>query len=312
MWETKVLPWLKPIVSLIKEEYAVGAVFILGTVFALVRAKKREWIFLSFILTVYISVSRCAVFRPHYHLAAMPIMAVLSARLLLDISSKISSGKKSTLISLIAALVIVIPSAFRIVAMDYKMTQPDSRIIAKEWIEANIPRNSKIALFTVRYRECPPIISYQGEFDSVDYGPRARKTYTDSALGDLLQGYFDNNKTYRIYRLEKELPEQEALAMLKSPYQDDPYLINVYKSSWHSISELKRKGIQYIILPSYLYQRYFLNQAPAQGHPLRQAFLRDKNYFQALLDSKEITLIKEIKPGPSNLGPTLKILKVNY
>src|SRR5690606_36573664 len=62
----------------------------------------------------------------------------------------------------IAAGVVVI-SAFPVVSLlkhNYMWTRPDTRVIAKDWIEANVPSGAKVLMDGMEYRfiQSPPLV----------------------------------------------------------------------------------------------------------------------------------------------------------
>ncbi|MFC1631624.1 ArnT family glycosyltransferase [Candidatus Omnitrophota bacterium] len=305
--------WLRPLAQLAQKEYLLGISFIVGTIYALIRPQRRDWIFLSFILPSFLYLGHWTTFKFHYLLVILPFCAILAARLLIDLPQRLMPGKKAFWLSSILVILILLPSGYKIADLNWRMSHPDVRIIAKEWIENNIPQGTKIALFVTRYRDCPQIVSQLGEFDSIDYGPRARKTYANPALSELLDQYFSQQKTYKIYRLEKQLSDAavaQILADFPAEYQQDPYLKHLYQRDWHSLAELKIKGVEYIIISSFTYGKYFGVSAPEEGNPTRPFFLKGRSYYQMLLSSPELQLVKEFQPGANNLGPELKLIKI--
>jgi hypothetical protein len=65
------------------------------------------------------------------------------------------------------ALLVVAPSIYRVIQYDTQLSQKDIRIIAKEWIEENIPKDKKLALYT-HYWSNPQVQSpHAGAYERV-------------------------------------------------------------------------------------------------------------------------------------------------
>jgi hypothetical protein len=84
-----------------------------------------------------------------YMLPIMPALWLLSSRAVAAVS-------KRHWIAMVAGLacITVIPVVM-LIRHDYEKTQSDTRVIAKEWIEANIPSGAKILMDGFRYRFIP-------------------------------------------------------------------------------------------------------------------------------------------------------------
>lgn len=295
---------------LIKEEAAVGVIFLSGMVYCLFKPKKEHWIFLSFILVFLLLTARYSKTSLHYILPIFPAMAILGAVFLDKIFSSLWS--KSRLLCQIFSLLLSISILVKVCQAEGSFLSKDSRITAKEWIEQHIPENSKIALFALRYRDLPPIVSVSEEFSSMDYGPKARKVYRDKRLEDLLRNYYSDTNTYRIYKLEKEFSDETANKLLSSGgIQNDIYLKGCYKQDWKSLAELKTQGIEYLVISSFLSELYEDKNMPPRNHPLYILYKNGREYFYKLLHSSEVVLLKEIIPK-SDLGPTIRIYRMVY
>jgi MFS family permease len=62
-------------------------------------------------------------------------------------------------LTVVGALVVATPSLAISARQDYELTRPDTRIVAKQWIEANIPSGAKILMDGMRFRfvQSPPL-----------------------------------------------------------------------------------------------------------------------------------------------------------
>jgi len=302
-------PWLWIITHLLKNEFVVGLIFLIGIIYCLCKSRKTHWIFLPFALTFILLVGKSSKASLHYLLPIFPAMSILGAIFLDRVFSFLSEKNKIAYVTVFLLFLILTP--IKVFQHEGSLLNKDSRIIAKDWIEQNIPADSKIALFTLRYRDLPPLVSYRGEFSSVDYGPKARSIYQDKGLMNLLDKYYSDVKTYRIYKLEKEIPNEEVDILLSAMgLRNNYYLKSCYKQGWRSLDEIKSHGIEYLILSSFLYKLYD-GTLPVMTHPLHILSKRNKEYFDDLMNSKELRLIKEVE-SQGSLGPTIKIYQIIY
>jgi 4-amino-4-deoxy-L-arabinose transferase-like glycosyltransferase len=113
---------------------------------------RHRWdIIWTVLIVVFIGVMWAAD-RSHaerYMLPIMPALWLLSSR-------AVAAMSKRHWIAMVAGLacVTVIPVAM-LIRHDYEKTQSDTRVIAKEWIEANVPSGAKILMDGFRYRFIP-------------------------------------------------------------------------------------------------------------------------------------------------------------
>lgn len=296
------LPYLWVIISFIKTEGLIGAVFIIGVIYSFFKPDKNKWLCLSFVVPVFLYTGMWQKNSLHYLLAVFPVMALLGGVFLAE------AFKRRRLLILVTC-VIILPSAINIARADYKMFHKDTRVLAKEWIEKNLMAGGRIALETVRYRDHPPIISYGAEFASIDYGPKGRKTYSSPRLDKLLGEYFNSHKTYKIYPLQEERAEAQIDVLIPSKYRGDMYVRDCYRYRWKKPQDLKREGIEYIILSSYVYKKFTDIPLPAQDSPLFLPAKEGREYFESLFSSDKLALIKEFVPD-RNYGPVLKIYRI--
>jgi hypothetical protein len=297
--------------DLLKADLTIGFIFIIGVIYCIFRKKRYDWLFLSAIISLYLFTAKWQKADLHYITMVFPYMALMAACMLNDLYMHILRDKKG--IACIGLAILFIFPITKIIKNDLLLLEKDTRIQAKEWIESNIPSASKIAMYSVRYRNDPPIISsLDSEFYTFDFGPKAQDRFLNKNFKDLLFSYLNSQKTYRIYRLEKRINESELSKILaKINYKADArYLRSYYQEEWFGISELKEKSVEYIILSSFLYRRYTdinLNT----DHPLYIKFVKDKVYFNNLMNSKDLILLKEFN-SENKIAPSIRIYKLVY
>lgn len=134
----------------------------LGLILFLLRPSKKEIILLSYPLLLFVLVGTWKAKAVRYILPLTPFLILFSAWTLDAVSQKIEKflvihSKKISILSkaIFPVLLIfcLVHPLYKTIRFDYSLTQKDTRTLAKEWIENNIPINSKIALEMY----CPPL-----------------------------------------------------------------------------------------------------------------------------------------------------------
>jgi len=129
-----------------------------GLILGFIKSRKREWILFSAPIVLQITVSTWKTYATRYMLPAAPFF-ILIAAFFMDwlLSLKPFKGgaaaaggkpwmdKKGWLSAALVGLV-VLPSAVKVAKFDINLILPDTRTVAKEWIEANLPPKTRIAM----------------------------------------------------------------------------------------------------------------------------------------------------------------------
>lgn len=131
--------------DLILKEGAGLLLFGIAGVGILWRNNRRAWWILVPLLIIYIlEISRWRTYADRYLLPALPLMGILAVMSWEAIISKIKSDSIRTIVSILLILFLVLPPAI----INYHLTKDlfcqDTRTIALEWIEENIPPGTRI------------------------------------------------------------------------------------------------------------------------------------------------------------------------
>ncbi len=122
-------------------------VAILGLAFALFRHKAQDLVLLEFPILLFVTLNGGPNFA-RYAVPLLPFLTIAAANLLYQMSQWSLHWLPPRLSSLALVVVIVglaIPSFLNIVRFDFMITQPDTRLLAGQWIQANVPGGTKIA-----------------------------------------------------------------------------------------------------------------------------------------------------------------------
>ncbi|MCG3772261.1 MAG: hypothetical protein JW384_03468 [Nitrosomonadaceae bacterium] len=287
-------PWVWVPEGMITTEMVLGIVMVAGVLYAFIRPTKHDWLLLSYTLFYLVYVGSWAKAGMGYLLPVWPVLALFAGRLIAQLSSRFAD--KSQAFALIAALLLVSPQIIQTGITDYRMSNRDTLLIAKDWIEDNIEPGAAIAISGYTYT--PPLVAYGGDINSTGV-----TTYDNPDFRLKFDKFLAQSKTYKLYDL---LLKTQSV----SQPTNDPYVDSVYARRFKSVAQLKSEGMQYIMVTSYEYNLYLATKPPPSGHPLRAAYDEGRNYYADLLVSAQLAPVREFTPTSQNLGPVIKIYRV--
>jgi len=325
--------------ELVRQDLLLGVAMVCSIFYSLFKRKAYDWLYLVFIFSYLYFVSNWGFRYLHDILSILPIMCVFSARMLVETIGE----KKRARYAYLLLILMVIPLLSRELIVDNKKTHKDTRIIAKEWIEANIPSGAKIgvdwSVFSVPLESSVPFLLRN---------PIAKKYYLENlepVIGKDYARHLAGKKVYDIEELmiwskeplwPKEMPQELIKEAEKKIVYRDLYSRFIFKDMQKVINEDKS---QYIIISSYAWG-IFLPDSKSDKKCLFNPFILDRvglNYSQAdhYIDDKRhgylfymvkqgrdfynslfeerhegVRLIKEFRPQ-DNLGPIILIYKVD-
>ena len=148
-----------------------------GAVLSLIKRKYPDILLLSFPLCYYAAISLTKTPVARYTVAIYPFLLLLASIFILFLTKHFLSFPKAFLTGIIIVSLSI--PFFNDIKLTYYFCQKDTRQMALEWIEENIPKNSKIA-----YEILGPDLS----------SIRGMMTYSEFSLGD---------KTFKYYQAKK-------------------------------------------------------------------------------------------------------------
>lgn len=235
---------------------------VLGILLALFRHKRRDVLLLSFPIFYFLYVGSWQVVYGRYMIPILPMLCILAASAVFALVKKF---KRSNLVlGALVGLVLVQP-AWEVVRNDHILTQIDTRTLAKEWIDENLPDKSTIAMDTI-----------YGYFLDPFYLPSLRKA----------TGADDPEKGFYL------LPWSKISEM--TPHED----------SEKFLADWKERGIDYLIISSLVYGRYF-SESTEELRPGVKDVQADYNFFEG-----NFKLLKEFSPDGVRPGPVIKVYQV--
>lgn len=138
--------------------WPLGLCSLAGVAYGIWRHQKKDILLLCFPLVFLAFLGTLAHQSNSYILPILPLVVILAARFLVEVTSRLVRSKRTQnfVIASFVSGILLLPGVgvtryFQIV------TQEETRIEAKKWIEANIPSGSRIALEAY----CPPLSSQE-------------------------------------------------------------------------------------------------------------------------------------------------------
>jgi len=325
--------------ELVRQDYFLGVILLLGLFYSLYKHTRYDIIFLVYLITNLLVFSNWGFRLIHDMLGVMPILCVFGARMLSDLLKRIKFKEFS--IGILSCLV-VIPLVYDSVIIDIKKSNPDTRQLAKTWIEQNISPASRVAIDWYVFS-----VPLNSEIPLYFRNPVAIKYYNEQVPTKIKTMYADYLKNKPVYEISEAMsPLDEPLwpsdmpvqvkekAARHAVYQD--IYSKFHFRSWES---LKKDNAKYLIISSYLYGYFLLNSDPNKKY-LFNPFIKDRpwinfsqadhyindnrygliyfisrdarNFYLPLLNNRlsNVILVKEFKPDKLHLGPVIKIYKL--
>lgn len=123
---------------------------LLGLLLALVYRKPQDLVLLSYIVISWLIISTQRIFFARFLMPILPPMLLLAAsgivRGVETVSKKLSINRYSNLATILIIFIVSLQPLINSIYSDILLTRTDTRTLAKQWIEANIPEGSKIAI----------------------------------------------------------------------------------------------------------------------------------------------------------------------
>jgi len=216
-----------------------------------------------------------------YMLPVVPALWLLGARAIDFFSVKTRKAYVA------APAVIVAVPLFALVRHDYEFTRPDTRIVAKEWIERNVPPDSKILMDGMQYRfvQSPPLTPNRAAVD--------RRLRRAGEAERISRGI--SKRTLEIYA--------EAMSRLKGPAYD--LHSTVFGLAVKDLDYYFENAFDYIVTSSLIADRY-------EREMDRKRFPESARFYDRLKTDPRVRPVYSVGPVPwRRRGPTIRIYKLD-
>lgn len=175
--------------------------------------------------------------------------------------------KKVALSAVLAFFTLSILLLFRWSAlMSYSYTLPDSRTVAKEWIDANLPADSKVLVDLLPFS--PPLEMSRSQLEKFHEVAVRDNHYKKEYFRLKLAAYPKDQKGFQIYIAKRSPLELGVLQKHLDEAQKTQDLVEVTgdERTWE---EIEKKGIEYLIINSWS-EANGLNNYPALAQFYRE------------------------------------------
>jgi hypothetical protein len=258
--------------------------------------KMRALAMLSFVIIFYVQMgaSRFLV-APYYLIPVMPFIVLMMAECVVAILSKLRtlSGRQKSLKaigSLLIIMLVFLPPTWNTLMHEISLTGKNTRYLAKEWIEANIPSGSKILMDSGKsFNSYAPTIAENRE--SIE---RMMSYAKDNiSQGKILQEIVDKNAIVYYEMLLKTVPEKSY-----------DITSTMYGLQVNSIDYYLAEGYQYFIISSD-------RKESRSGDYAKENIPDVARFYDSLDTDHRVNLIHVIAPTIVNKGDTFLIYKLN-
>jgi hypothetical protein len=272
----------------------LGIFFCILMIYSIIKSvssrNTAELLILSFIIPFYLIVgaSRFMVYT-RYMVPLMPFVFILSSKYLVQIVRNLQFKLKrpKSILVIVSILLLILPIV-ELIKFERLVSGKDTKILAKEWIEKNIPFGSKILMDTGKaFNTIGPKIN--GNKESIMRRLNQQKEAIQKKDRKKTAGKIDNNALIYYNLLMKTIPE------------------NSYDiTSTNNGLEVKDIGFyisnkfQYIIIVKNIKDR-------TKNEYFRKKYPSVAEFYKSLDDLQRLELIKKIEPTFKNRGHTYLI-----
>ena len=282
----------------------VGFLALLSLGYALFRRRPADLILLSMPLFLGGFLMLFAVKEPHHMLIAFAPISILSASLLVDLTGWLIRRPilQPVVLTLTTIFLLIVPAKTSF-QRSYQLTIPDTRVLAKDWIEKSIPPNSKVLMDSGKFylgALGPPLRLSRWTLEQfIARGESLNGKVLASRDGTRRTGYSGEAEYFRYHlRTLDSQPGYDVIQILHDSGSSRPEVLD--------LEEYIPLGVEYVITSSYARGNYSLNGETTRLHP--QVAAKYRNFYEAL--DERATLLKQFSPSADTAGPTLRIYKL--
>lgn len=268
---------------------------------ALKRGKKERWL-VTAVLAFWLPLSMSAHKEVHWLLPVFPLLYILSSHLLFAWLGSMQ-WRRVSLALILAFCAVNLEPAWKTVDYLLILSQKDTRTLALEWVERNIPPDSKILMDKGRFMTAYNVPLKENRAD-------LEKLYQESLTSDKNHEVmkFEGLSRYFQYRLRTVAGVTYDITPI---YHGTlaPKGRPLTRDNLRSLDDYRSAGIQFIIISSNYYDRYFHGAEYAGRHDSSvPEYVWKYFHFYESLDANT-RLVQQFEPK-GRLGPTIKIYRL--
>lgn len=273
-------------------------IFLLSTIYAFVKKQRTSIIVISFVILYFFSISMLSKsYYERWHLPYLPALYLVIAMSIYQIYQKYSLKHKKLSLGILCTLctVLISQQLFRVISFNHLLTLPDTRIIAKKWVESNIPAGSGIFLDSGRYLSnfSVPIRGM-----NIDLG---EDIHLKSAKLHGMEANVRSRSTIDYYnRMATKTNYSPMYRLVRSRLSHPLILSDTISSEW-----LRSNHINYAILSSYYFRRFYTSRKS----PIPKYEDRIRLFYETLFRQGEI--MATFEPDKQTRGPHIFVLHLS-
>lgn len=274
----------------------IGFVFVGGIIWAAIKRKKEDLLLLLYPLLIYLMMGDWSFGSSRYALALVPFLALWGARAAVEANQSLRNKIAGEPLRRLAVggvngfiAVVLILSLANSALGNYGLTLKDTRTLAREWIEANIPPGTPVAIewdteTTVQLWESPDDI---------------REKIRAYVAGETETIHHTSEQMAAVHRKRLEaVPETNYRIIRLGGMDGNRVVLNGY-----SVEELRERGVKYLISSAQV-SGIFLSGRGPEIYPEHYRFYRRVE--------EELPLLAVFRPASlSSLGPEIRIYQIN-
>jgi hypothetical protein len=273
----------------------ISILTILAFAYSLYKLNKKRLVLLCFIASFYILMGASKnLVVAYYMIPVVPAIYLLIGDFLSDSIAKLSSAipilrRRLSFVLILIVTIGLINPAVNVAQHEFSLAGKNTRYLAKDWIEANIPAGSKILMDSGKSINsfAPPIAENRENLTRI-----IRNTKQNVSEGKIVHEMVDRNALIYYELLLKTVPK-ESYDITSTMFGLDLKTVDYYISN----------NYQYFIISKNMKDsrtnKFFVKRSPEVA-----------KFYQSLDIEKRITLIKTIGPTPKNRGDEFYIYKL--
>ena len=293
------MPWIWIPLNFIKGELGIGVLFCAAIAYAFVKRDTQNWIFLAGWIPSFFYIGSWTRESLHYLLHFYPIMALLAALLIdraIDLRhisvSSLYGGRRIRVVIIVFCAVAILTNSYKAIGHSQYLMRTDTRKLAADWIRGNLPDGTTIAMTWLPY--CPRLDIARARADILRY------FRNDPDVVEYLQRLWLSRPAYQLANLEIRYRQAMVPEQLRDSVDlQDPATRSVFSRGWRSSRDLIELGVEYVILPDAVFQRYLRTEPPPTGTAAHFRYQTNLQYFQHLTGStSDFELAKSVVEIP--------------
>ena len=240
-------------------------------------------------------------------LIAFPALSILAASFVVDAIHRFLRRRvalQSVAGATVTGLLVIMP-AQQSFKSSYRLSLPDTRFLAKLWVEENIPLGSKIVMDSGKYYlevYGPPLPLSRWTLEQLINRGNVSTSENVARRGGTRRIAYSGESAYFQFQLNV-LGDRAGYDIVQILHDIGSTNGNVL-----TLNQYVDQGVQYAIVNSDARDGYLARSDEDARHPEKAA--RYRNFYECL--GQQGTLLKEFNPSEKTVGPTLLIYKIRH